>query len=685
MSVRAAIGGRTAMVAVLVSGALAAVLIGWYRAGMREVVQEEAAMVEAARRDAQARAAEHAQALAAKLEALRHAESARPYFHYQNLFHDPAGASEGLSVVSSPLASGPADPLIAVHFQIDERGAVTSPSVNDAAPEAVQSKSLDRDRGGLAAVAGARLALAAVAEGGEIAVAVGPRVATAEPRRPDPITRRPVTRPAPAPEVRIPTELLAARPEVEHANVEQQQAILEDPETQVVALPQAAYAQNNFSNEIFNANRARAQQQAFDPSQLTQRIEEPDVQRASPPPQAAQPANPPPANPPAAATTTPTPPAAPPAPAPRPRRRRAPTPPPAPAPVIVTVSPLTWHTVPIGGEPTLVAVRRVVTPDGARTQGLTVGRAQLAEWLADRGDTGAALAGEGEGAAVGIGGAPWTVRVDDHDALAYARSTGAVFREGFLVRFVPIAGVAMLCGALVVLVTARAERLARQRARFAAAAAHELRTPLAGIQLYGDMLGEQLGDPGKQRDYASRISLEAARLGRVVANVLGVSQLERGGLAVRTEAGDVVDAVREAVDRAEPGLVRAGATVELAAPASLPARFDRDAVARIVGNLLDNAEKYGRESADRHITVTVASTGDGGAVEIAVRDRGPGLPAKLRRGRFEAFRRAAGDDAPPGLGLGLALSQALAQAMGGSLAPRAVSPGAELVLRLPAA
>jgi len=81
----------------------------------------------------------------------------------------------------------------------------------------------------------------------------------------------------------------------------------------------------------------------------------------------------------------------------------------------------------------------------------------------------------------------------------------------------------------------------------------------------------------------------------------------------------------------------------------------------------------------------VGSAASGTHVEIAVRDRGPGLPAALRRGRFRAFRRAAGDDAPAGLGLGLALSQALAVAMAGELTARTVSPGAELVLRLPTA
>ncbi len=69
--------------------------------------------------------------LARRLEELRASESQRPYFHYQNLYHDPKGASQGLSVVPSPLASGPGNPLIAAHFQIDARNRVSLPTLND--------------------------------------------------------------------------------------------------------------------------------------------------------------------------------------------------------------------------------------------------------------------------------------------------------------------------------------------------------------------------------------------------------------------------------------------------------------------------------------------------------------------------------------------------------------------------
>ena len=620
-------GGRTAIVAALVGGAIAIVLIGWYRAGMREVDGQVAAAIAAQRTAAHDAEVAAAAAVTARLEALRVAESARPYLHYQNLFHDPAGASEGLAVTPSPLAPGPADALVALHFQIDEGGAVSSPSINDEVPETVQSVAPDRPA--LAGVVAVKDELIAVAARGAVRVAAAPVQVAVAPQR---------QRPANAALGNASAAALDGDPG-------QQLAQLQEPIVQTIELPPEAYAQNQMSNQIFTQTR----------------------------------------RPPATKTPPPVP-DVPPAPrAPGAPRKAAVAP-----PVVITVAPLVWTPATIAGAPALVAVRQVITPDGARTQGLVVQRAQVAAWLAAQAPTRPAdrvaspptLVDAG-GTPLGLVGAPWSVQVDVEVALASLGDVAALRRGDFLIRFVPVAVMAVLCGLLVVGVTARSERLAQERARFAAAAAHELRTPLAGIQLYGDMLADELGDPAKHRDYAHRISVEAARLGRVVANVMGVSQLERGALAVRPELGDAVAAVADAIERARPGLERAGVTVELIAPAAATARLDRDAVARVVGNLLDNAEKYARGAADRTITVTVAEVA--GAVEIAVRDRGPGLPAALRRGRFQAFRRAAGDDAPPGLGLGLALSSALATAMGGGLLPRAVSPGAELVLRLPTA
>jgi signal transduction histidine kinase len=241
---------------------------------------------------------------------------------------------------------------------------------------------------------------------------------------------------------------------------------------------------------------------------------------------------------------------------------------------------------------------------------------------------------------------------------------------------------AALAAGSVLLLVIRAENLARERSQFAAAAAHELRTPLAGIQLYGDMLADGLGDPGKIRDYARRMSEDASRLGRVVSNMLGFSQLERGSLNVNAQIGSLGQALHDLAERAQPALNRAGAALEIDVPPDLRARFDRDALAQIVGNLLDNAEKYTRGADDRTIRVAARRLGD--LVEVSVEDHGPGISD--RSTLFRAFSRGVSSSgSPAGLGLGLVLSISLARAMGGELIykPREGAGGATFVLQLP--
>ncbi|HEU0031089.1 MAG TPA: HAMP domain-containing sensor histidine kinase [Kofleriaceae bacterium] len=349
------------------------------------------------------------------------------------------------------------------------------------------------------------------------------------------------------------------------------------------------------------------------------------------------------------------------------------------APIAITVSPLEWWTRPFAASPALIAVRHVDTPDGRLVQGFVVDKSALTSSLAAR-----AGAYQAELRAVDDPTAPevvpgWHVHVSPNPRMIgdASRDAAAVVRR-FLTRFVLVGLLAAALFGFVLLLVARAEKLARERSQFAAAAAHELRTPLAGLQLYGDMLADGLGDPGKLRDYARRMSEEASRLGRVVSNVLGFSQLERGNLSVEVRPGELGTALCELAERAQPALDRAGAVLALDVPPDLRARFDRDALARIVGNLLDNAEKYSRTADDRTIELTARAAGD--RVEVIVHDHGPGIaqPTAL----FQPFKRGVTSDGPAGLGLGLALSRSLAQAMGGELDYRPAERGATFVLTL---
>jgi signal transduction histidine kinase len=267
---------------------------------------------------------------------------------------------------------------------------------------------------------------------------------------------------------------------------------------------------------------------------------------------------------------------------------------------------------------------------------------------------------------VPIGGTEWQVAVDMARALGEARVRAGEVQSSFLRLFLSGVAAAAVAGLCVVGLVWQTERLARQRSQFAASAAHELRTPLAGLRLYSDMLADGLGNPARSKEYAQRVAAEAERLGGVIANVLGYTRLERGLLKIHRQPGDLAAAVRNGVVRQQLALEVAGAQVELAIDESLPASsFDPDAMAMIIQNLLDNAEKHTRAAADRRIRVSVTSHEKG--IAVAIGDQGPGIPARVRRRLFRPFARGNDTEAPAGLGLGLALAQALVRAHGGKI------------------
>jgi signal transduction histidine kinase len=149
--------------------------------------------------------------------------------------------------------------------------------------------------------------------------------------------------------------------------------------------------------------------------------------------------------------------------------------------------------------------------------------------------------------------------------------------------------------------------------------------------------------------------------------MLDLARLERGAQIANPQPGEVGDAVERCLDRLRPSLEGAGLDVDLRIDDDLPtADFDHDALCQILDNLLDNAEKYTREQPDRKAEVTVRESSDG--VQITVSDNGPGIQGIARRALFKPFQRPGDDNAPAGLGLGLALARSLARAQGGDLA-----------------
>lgn len=308
---------------------------------------------------------------------------------------------------------------------------------------------------------------------------------------------------------------------------------------------------------------------------------------------------------------------------------------------------LTWRT--FGSE--LIALRPVVTRRDAYVQGFAVSTAALAERGSELHAT--RISEEPTTHAIApIAGTTWTLTVDERDAIAALLPGLERRRHEFRTTFAAAAGAGLLALIAIVAFLRKSEQLALERARFAAAAAHELRTPLAALRLYGDMLAENLGDPSRAAEYARRISEESERLGRVVANVLDFSRLEKGALQIHPERDDLANAVESCIAALRPAIA---CDVRLHVEGELPrVAVDRDALFHITQNLLDNAERYSRASADRTIDVSVGR--DNGGVALSVADRGTGMNGRKPRHRES------------GLGLGLAIADALSRAHGGKLA-----------------
>jgi LPXTG-motif cell wall-anchored protein len=238
--------------------------------------------------------------------------------------------------------------------------------------------------------------------------------------------------------------------------------------------------------------------------------------------------------------------------------------------------------------------------------------------------------------------------------------------------------VAALLGLLALYrMVAVAVAFAERRSDFVAAVSHELKTPLTAIRMYGEMLRDGIvPSDAKRQEYYRHITAESERLSRLINNVLEFARLEKGTRDVALTTGAVEPVVREAVELVRPHVEAEGFTLRLETDGALPpVRFERDALLQVLFNLIDNAVKYARDGAERWVLVRTAAA-DGG-VRLAVRDSGPGVPARHLAHVFEPFYRGEREltRRHKGTGLGLALVRGLVERMGGHVGGRNVDGG----------
>ncbi|GAA1765512.1 sensor histidine kinase [Luedemannella helvata] len=219
----------------------------------------------------------------------------------------------------------------------------------------------------------------------------------------------------------------------------------------------------------------------------------------------------------------------------------------------------------------------------------------------------------------------------------------------------------------------------RLRAALLSAVSHDLRTPLASAKAaVGSLRSPDVEFPAEDREELLATAEESIdKLTRLVENLLDMSRLQAGALGVHPQALSVAEAVPRAVD----DLGDAAGDVRLAVPDDLPEVYaDPALLERILVNVLANALRY---SPPDRPPLIMASVHDG-RMQVRVVDHGPGIPPADRDRVFLPFQRLGDRDNATGIGLGLALSRGLAQAMGGNLEPDSTPGGGlTMILSLP--
>ncbi|MDP9370028.1 MAG: PAS domain S-box protein [Chloroflexota bacterium] len=231
-----------------------------------------------------------------------------------------------------------------------------------------------------------------------------------------------------------------------------------------------------------------------------------------------------------------------------------------------------------------------------------------------------------------------------------------------------------------------AQEAVRARDQFLSIAAHELRTPVAGVKGYAQML---LRSQARDTLTAEKITQGLRTLDQVsdrltglTNDLLDVSRIRLGQLPLRPRQIDFGGLVREVAQRIGVGLGDRHPLV-LVLPDQLPPMvIDPDRIEQVLTNLLDNAAKYSPGGGPIHLVVEADEAGEG--ILVTVRDTGIGLPAAAAEAIFEPFGRAenAIQQNLPGLGLGLYICRSIAERHGGRIWAESAGDGQGTAMRL---
>jgi signal transduction histidine kinase len=231
---------------------------------------------------------------------------------------------------------------------------------------------------------------------------------------------------------------------------------------------------------------------------------------------------------------------------------------------------------------------------------------------------------------------------------------------------------------------ARELALAKLKSDFVSNVSHELRTPLALIRLYAETLElGRLSNEGKRQEYYEIIRKESERLTSLINNILDFSRIESGKKEYSFRETDVADLVRGTLESYRFEIEQSGFQLEQKIDGDLPQVWvDREAIARSLLNLVNNAVKY--SATEKYLGVNLYR--HNGGVNLEVVDHGIGIPAKEQPKIFEKFYRVCDPlvHNTKGSGLGLSLVRHIVQAHGGEVAVESEpGHGSKFIITLP--
>lgn len=229
----------------------------------------------------------------------------------------------------------------------------------------------------------------------------------------------------------------------------------------------------------------------------------------------------------------------------------------------------------------------------------------------------------------------------------------------------------------------REQALDRMRSDFMASASHELRTPIAQIRLFADMLrlGRTRGE-GERAEALDTIHRATRRLEALAANLLQLARGKAGAAELAAQPVDLAGLLLESTHDLAPLAAASGATLQLDVEPGLRGHVDVEGLRRVVSNLVENALKYGPAGQVVHIAARQTAAG----LRLVVEDQGPGIPPAERERVWDRFARLERDrnSAVGGTGLGLAVVREAVARAGGEAHIEDVTPtGTRLVVLLP--